>query len=106
MEQLARDVFEPLAAHDGRLDRPLIQALGEHGLLGRVLDDEVPALDLCLIREGLARYCTEAETAFAVQGLGTHPILANGSPQVVEPLARIGCVPRPCTANAVSASVQ
>jgi acyl-CoA dehydrogenase len=69
--------------HNGRIDRPLIRALGEHGLLERVLDGEVPALDLCLIREGLARYCTEAETAFAVQGLGTHPILANGTPEVV-----------------------
>jgi alkylation response protein AidB-like acyl-CoA dehydrogenase len=48
-----------------------------------VLDGEVPALDLCLIREGLARYCTEAETAFAVQGLGAHPILANGSSELV-----------------------
>jgi acyl-CoA dehydrogenase len=48
-----------------------------------VLDGEVPALDLCLIREGLARHCTEAETAFAVQGLGAHPILANGHPGLV-----------------------
>ena len=48
-----------------------------------MLGGEVPALELCLIREGLARYCTEAETAFAVQGLGAHPILANGSPEVV-----------------------
>ena len=44
----------------------------------------MPALDLCLIREGLARHCTEAETAFAVQGLGTHPILAHGSPRVID----------------------
>ena len=67
----------------GQLNRPLVRALGERGLLSRVLGGEVPALELCLIREGLARYCTEAETAFAVQGLGAHPILANGSPDVV-----------------------
>jgi alkylation response protein AidB-like acyl-CoA dehydrogenase len=60
-----------------------VRALGEHGLLSRVLDGEIPALDLCLIREGLARHCTEAETAFAVQGLGAHPILANGGPELV-----------------------
>jgi alkylation response protein AidB-like acyl-CoA dehydrogenase len=48
-----------------------------------VLDHDVPALELCLIREGLARHCTEAETAFAVQGLGAHPILANGGPDLV-----------------------
>ena len=100
-EALARDVLAPLAAaHDapaggdrsdaardaaGRVDRPLVRALAEHGLLGRVLGGagEIPALDLCLIREGLARHCTEAETAFAVQGLGAHPILANGRPATV-----------------------
>jgi acyl-CoA dehydrogenase-like protein len=60
-----------------------VRALGEHGLLNRVLGEEVPALELCLIREGLARYCTEAETAFAVQGLGAHPILARGNPPVL-----------------------
>jgi hypothetical protein len=85
-------VFAPLAKHDGGVDRDLVAALGNEGLLNRVLAGEVPALDLCLIREGLARYCTEAETAFAVQGLGTHPILANGQPRVVDewvpPVAR------------------
>jgi acyl-CoA dehydrogenase len=69
----------------GRINRPLVQALAEHSLLDRVLGGagDVPALELCLIREGLARHCTEAETAFAVQGLGAHPILANGAPEVV-----------------------
>jgi acyl-CoA dehydrogenase len=86
-EALARDVLAPLAREGapGSVNRPLVRALAEHGLLGRVLGGagEVPALELCLIREGLARHCTEAETAFAVQGLGAHPILANGAPGVV-----------------------
>ena len=84
-EGLARDELAPLAREGtpGQINRPLVRALGERGLLTRVLGGEVPALELCLIREGLARYCTEAETAFAVQGLGAHPILANGSPEVV-----------------------
>ena len=86
-EALARDVLAPLARESppGHIDRPLVLALAEHGLLGRVLGGagEVPALELCLIREGLARHCTEAETAFALQGLGAHPILANGAPDVV-----------------------
>jgi acyl-CoA dehydrogenase len=87
-EALARDVFAPLAEQGspGRINRPLVRALAEHGLLGRVLrgSGDVPALDLCLVREGLARHCTEAETAFAVQGLGAHPIIAGGSPEVIE----------------------
>jgi len=87
-EALARDVLAPLS-HEGatgRINRPLVRALAEHGLLGRALGGagEVPALELCLIREGLARHCTEAETAFAVQGLGAHPILANGRAAIVE----------------------
>jgi acyl-CoA dehydrogenase len=85
-EALARDVLAPLArqAPPGAIDRPLVRALAEHGLLGRVLGggDEVPALELCLIREGLARHCTEAETAFALQGLGAHPILAQAGYEV------------------------
>jgi acyl-CoA dehydrogenase len=86
-EALARDVLAPLAREGapGSVNRPLVRALAEHGLLGRVLGSagDVPALELCLIREGLACHCTEAETAFAVQGLGAHPILANGAPDVV-----------------------
>jgi acyl-CoA dehydrogenase len=87
-EALARDVFAPLARDGapGHLNRPLLRALGDHGLLDRVLGSagEVPALDLCLVREGLARHSTEAETAFAVQGLGSHPMLAAGRSEVVE----------------------
>ena len=40
-------------------------------------------MDLCLIREGLARGCTEAETAFAVQGLGSFPLLQSGRPEAI-----------------------
>ena len=51
-----------------------------HGLLERLFS--AGAMELCLIREGLARHCTEAETAFAVQGLGSFPILEHGSPEL------------------------
>jgi alkylation response protein AidB-like acyl-CoA dehydrogenase len=81
---LARDVLAPVAAtgEPGRINRPLLAALAEHGLLGRLPD--LGAMDLCLIREGLARHCTEAETAFAVQGLGASPLAAHGRPELVE----------------------
>jgi acyl-CoA dehydrogenase len=68
---LARDVLAPLSA-PGRVNRPLLRAMADHGLLARLFDGS--AVDLCLIREGLARHCTEAETAFAVQGLGGVPL--------------------------------
>jgi hypothetical protein len=71
---LGRDVLAPLGA-PGRVTRPLVKAMAEHGLLGRVLRPDASALELCLLREGLARTCTEAETALAVQGLGGFPLL-------------------------------
>lgn len=83
-EKLARELA-PLAAAGpaGVVNRPLLAALAEHGLLPAVLDGGVSAMRLCLIREGLARHCTEAETALAVQGLGAYPILTHGRPDVV-----------------------
>lgn len=68
------------AGEPGRVNRPLVRALAQHGLLGRLFDREgVSAIELCLIREALARDCTEAETAFALQGLGAYPIVQAGS---------------------------
>ena len=90
--ELAREVFAPLAAsrERGRINRPLVRALGEHGLLARVLpgDGRGSAVELCLLREGLAHGCTEAETALALQGLGGHPILRAGRRETVEAWAQ------------------
>ena len=90
VRRLAREVFAPLAAAGapGRVNRPLVRALGETGLLGRLFPtplggtggDGVSATELCRLREALARECTEAETALAVQGLGTYPLVQSGSP--------------------------
>jgi acyl-CoA dehydrogenase len=64
----------------GRVNRPLIEALGKAGLFERLLGEHrVTATELCQTRQGLARSCTEAETAYAVQGLGSVPILHFGS---------------------------
>jgi acyl-CoA dehydrogenase len=64
----------------GRVNRPLVRALAEHGLLARLFaDGQASAIELCLIREALARGCTDAETAFALQGLGAYPIVQAGS---------------------------
>ena len=92
-----RDRAEELAAgplraaagtgEPGRLNRELLAALAEHGLLAEVFRREgdaylpTSAVALCEIREGLARHCTEAETAFALQGLGAYPVLLAGTPE-------------------------
>ncbi|MFI1826123.1 acyl-CoA dehydrogenase family protein [Streptomyces sp. NPDC020412] len=98
LRALAAGTLEPLARRGapGRVNRPLLAALGELGLLerlfaaaptkgsGRASWDGGPvarpgALDLCLLRESLAHGCTEAETALALQGLGARPIAAAGT---------------------------
>jgi alkylation response protein AidB-like acyl-CoA dehydrogenase len=78
--RLGHEVFTPIAARGepGRLNRPLVRALGEQGLLELVFAGS--AVELCELREGLAHGCTEAETALALQGLGGYPILSRGTP--------------------------
>jgi acyl-CoA dehydrogenase len=65
--------------------------MGELGLLRDLFGgapDEPPrdaaALQLCLLRETLAGVSTEAETALALQGLGSYPVLQSGTPEAVE----------------------
>lgn len=91
--ELAHDALEPIARAGvpGRVNRPLLRALAEHELLPRLFpreaggtaEGQVSALELCLLREGLAQGSTEAETALALQGLGAYPILQSGSPELV-----------------------
>jgi alkylation response protein AidB-like acyl-CoA dehydrogenase len=67
----------------GRVNRPLVEAIGSHGLFDHLFAEaSVTATDLCAIRQGLARVSTAAETAFAVQGLGAIPIHLAGSAEV------------------------
>jgi len=70
----------------GAVNRALVRRMGDLGLLRRLFggtDDEAPrdaaAMQLCLLREGLASVNTEAETALALQGLGSYPILQSGN---------------------------
>jgi acyl-CoA dehydrogenase len=101
-EALGRDVLAPIAGRGqpGKVNRELVAALSSHGLVPQVLEAgrEVPALTLCLVREGLARYSTQAETAFALQGLGAHPILAAGRTEIVDTW-----IPRVSSGEAVAA---
>jgi len=78
--------LDGIAAVHGEVNRPLVRAMGEAGLLRGLFGgtkDEPPrdaaAMQLCLLREMLATVNTEAETALALQGLGSYPILQSGS---------------------------
>ena len=79
----------PVAASgaEGRVNRRLIGGLAEEGLLPRLFprraggtrDEEVSAIDLCAVREALARESTVVENAVAIQTLGAYPIVLAGS---------------------------
>jgi alkylation response protein AidB-like acyl-CoA dehydrogenase len=109
-ERLAAEKLQPLAlAHEeagegSKLDRDLIGAIAEAGLYDRLYrrgEDgswAVKAMELCLIREGLARGSTAAETAFALQGLGSFPLLQSGTEAMIEEW-----VPRLARGEAVAA---
>jgi len=79
------------AGEPGRVNRELIKAMGRFGLLARLFPGvaggqpsrEAPATDLCLLRESLATQSTEAETALALQGLGSYPVLQSGRAEQV-----------------------
>ncbi|MEE1799271.1 acyl-CoA dehydrogenase family protein [Streptomyces sp. JV176] len=90
--------LRPLAERGGpgRVNRPLVMELGRLGLLERMLTSS--ALDLCLLRESLAQECTEAETALALQGLGTYPVVLAGTER-----QRDRWLPEVCAGRAVAA---
>jgi acyl-CoA dehydrogenase len=85
---LGHEVLAPIAreGEPGRVNRALVRALGVERLLDRVLpaDGAGSAVELCLLREGLAHGCTEAETALALQGLGGYPILRRARTKLRE----------------------
>ena len=93
VRSVAAEQLRPIAeaGAPGHVNRELIKAMGQLGLLPRLfpgLTDEAlsraaAATDLCLLREALATQSTEAETALALQGLGAYPILQSGHEDTV-----------------------
>jgi alkylation response protein AidB-like acyl-CoA dehydrogenase len=96
-DRLANDATDiarklaPVAAagQEGRVNRRLIGGLAQEGLLPRLFprraggtrDEEVSAVDLCAVREALAKESTVTENAIAIQTLGAYPIVLAGSDQ-------------------------
>lgn len=93
VRRIGAERLRPLAESgaEGQVNRELIKTMGELGLLARLFstaEDGSPtrdaaAIDLCLLREALAQESTEAETALALQGLGSYPVLQSGSAEQV-----------------------
>jgi acyl-CoA dehydrogenase len=90
--RIARDSLAQVAARGepGRVNRQLLVALNDAGLLPRLFPErfggtqpgDVSALEVCLLREGLAQGSPEAENALAMQGLGGYPILLAGAEEL------------------------
>jgi acyl-CoA dehydrogenase len=88
IRRLAEEQLRPLAESgvEGAVNRPLLKAMGKLGLLARLFPGvaegkpsrQAAATDLCILRENLATVSTEAETALALQGLGSYPVLQSG----------------------------
>jgi len=93
VREIAAAQLRPIAEAGvaGHVNRELIKAMGQLGLLPRLfpglagdaLSREAAATELCLLREALATQSTEAETALALQGLGAYPILQSGQEDTV-----------------------
>ena len=85
-ETVGGDLAKLAAKSPGRVNRELTAALAKAGLLDRLLpvDGQVSALDLCLLRQGVARQSAHAETALAMQGLGAYPIVLSGSDDLAQ----------------------
>ncbi len=93
VRQLAEEQLRPLAESgvEGAVNRPLLKAMGALGLLARLFPGvasgtpsrQAAATDLCILRENLATVSTEAETALALQGLGSYPVLQSGKDEQV-----------------------
>jgi len=92
-EAFAKGELSEIAAQTrpGEVDRDLLEALARNDLLPRAFptsaggshEGDVSALELCVLREGLARGCARAETALALQGLGSYPILQSGDDEQI-----------------------
>lgn len=105
---LAREHLAPAARRGphGRVNRDLVGALAEHGILPRLFPRAlggaaatgVSATELCVLREAIASVSPTAETTLAVQGLGSYPILQSG-----RDATRARWIPEVATGRAVAA---
>jgi len=100
VRRLAEERLAPIAAevdesHSLRPD--VVHMLAEAGLFRLVIPREyegegISAVSICLTREELARISAHADSAFAMQGLGSYPIVNAGSEEqkrrYLPPIAR------------------
>ncbi len=85
--RLAEERIAPIAAEadeSGRVHRGLMAILAESELLRYTAPEDyggfgIRVMNLCIIREELARVSAQADTNFIMQGLGSYPITLGGT---------------------------
>lgn len=92
VDQFARAKIAPRSAEEDDYIsqcKQFLADMAEEGLLGYVIPGAyggiypyVDVRSVCLVRRGLARYSSLADTMFAMQGLGSYPITLAGSDSV------------------------
>ena len=98
--RLAEELIAPIAEEadeSGTVHRGLMDILAESELLRYTVPEDyggfgVRVMNLCIIREELARVSAQADTNFIMQGLGSYPITLGGTHEQKEhylpPVAR------------------
>jgi acyl-CoA dehydrogenase len=87
VRRLAEERIAPIAEEadeSSRVHQGLMAVLAESGLLRYTVPQEyggygVRVMDLCIVREELARVSAQADTNFIMQGLGSYPITLGGT---------------------------
>lgn len=89
VRRLAEERIAPIAAEVDESDRvspELMRILADANLLRYTVPEGyggygVKVMNLCIIREELARVSAQADSDFIMQGLGTYPITLGGTPE-------------------------
>jgi len=90
VRRLAQQKLAPLAPEVDEsedLSWEVVSLLSQEGLFGYVVPQEyggkgIRVINLCIIREELSRVCVQADTDFAMSGLGAYPIIFAGSEEL------------------------
>ena len=100
VRQIAEEKIAPIAEEADEsptVHAGLMAILADEGLLRYCVPEEyggvgVRVMDLCIIREELARVSCQADTNFIMQGLGSYPITLGGTDEqkakYLPPIAR------------------
>jgi alkylation response protein AidB-like acyl-CoA dehydrogenase len=90
VRRLAQQKLAPLAPEVDEsedLSWEVVRLLSQEGLFGYVVPQDyggkgIRVINLCIIREELSRVCVQADTDFAMSGLGAYPIIFAGSEEL------------------------